>query len=330
WLKRIGIAIAVLLLVLAATLWWLLATGAGLRFALARAQATTHGALQWKRAQGSLLGPLRLDGLRYDDGQGTVVGVAQARLDLRFWPLLAGRVHVGDLDVEGVSVSLPESAASSETSSGSFSLKPPLDLLLDRVHVGTVRVSQGGQPVFASDSLDLAGQWMQAGIAIDTLKLRAPDGHADLEGRLVFARRERGDGKADFAWKLGDTTVAGQLVASGNGTQAQLDLSLQQPMIARLHLDLSQNRSYDWKATLSAPRFDPKPWLGDGTLKSLALAVQGHGDRHGGELDGTLDLNQCRVLLQPLRARLSDDGKTLTLQQIAVSSPQIPGRLDAS
>ncbi|OOG36034.1 pathogenicity protein [Rhodanobacter sp. C06] len=330
WLKRTGIAIAALLLVLAATLWWLLATGAGLRFALARAQSATHGALQWKQAQGSLLGPLQLIGLRYDDGQGIVIAAAQARLDLRFWPLLAGRVHVRDLDVEGVTVALPKSAASSETSSGGFSLKPPIDLLLDRVHVGAVQVSQGGQPVFASDSLDLAGQWTQAGIAIDTLKLRAPDGHADLEGRLVFARRERGDGKAAFAWKLGDTTYAGQLVASGNGTQAQLDLSLQQPMIAHLHLELSQDRNYDWKATLSAPRFDPKPWLGDGTLKSLALAVQGHGDRHGGELDGTLDLNQYRVLLQPLRARLGDDGKTLTLQQLAVSSPQIPGRFDAS
>ena len=329
WLKRIAIAFAVLLLVLAAATWWLLATSAGLRFALARAQSATHGALQWKQAQGSLLGPLRLDGLRYDDGQGTVVRVAQARLDLRFWPLLARSVHVRDLDVEGVDVALPKSAENS-SSSGSFSLQPPVDLLLDRVHVGAVRVSQAGQPVFASDSLDLAGRWTQAGIAIDTLKLRAPDGHADLDGRLVFAQRQRGDGKADFAWKLGDTTYAGQLVASGNGKQAQLDLSLQQPMTARVHLELSQNSSYDWKATLSAPRFDPKPLLGDTSLQSLALDAQGHGDRHGGELGGTLDLNQYRVLLQPLRARLSDDGKTLTLQQLAVSSPQVKGRLNAS
>jgi translocation and assembly module TamB len=329
WLKRIAIAFAVMLLVLAAALWWLLATGAGLRFALAWAQSTTHGALQWKQAQGSLIGPLQLDGLRYDDGQGTVADVARARLDLRFWPLLLGRVHVRDLDVDGVAVALPKSNGSSE-SSGSFSLRPPLDLLLDRAHVGTVRVSQAGQLLFASDSLDLAGRWTHAGIAIDTLKLRAPDGHADLQGRLAFARRQRGDGNAEFAWKLGATEYAGQLVASSNGAQAQLDLSLQQPMAARLHLDLTQNRTYDWKATLSAPRFDPKPLLGDGALKSLAVDLQGHGDRHGGELDGTLDLNQYRVLLQPLRARFSDDGKTLELQQLTLGSPQVKGRLDAS
>ncbi len=329
WLKRLAIAIAILLLIVAATLWWLLGTSSGLRFALVRAQSATHGALQWKQAQGSLLGPLQLDGLGYDDGQGTVVDVAQVRLDLRFWPLLAGRVHVRGLDVEGVRVALPKSAQNN-SSSGSFSLKPPVDMLLDRVHVGAVQVSQAGQPVFASDSLDLAGRWTRLGIGIDTLQLRAPDGYANLAGRLVFARQQRGDGKADFAWKLGGTRYAGQLVASGNGKQAQLDLGLAQPMTARLHLELAQNRDYDWTATLSAPRFDPKPLLGEGALKSVALAVQGHGDRHGGELDGTLDLNQYRVLLQPLRARLSDDGKTLALQQLAVSSPQIPGRLDAS
>src|SRR5690348_11280576 len=329
WLKRLAVAFAALLLVLATATWWLLATGAGLRFALARAQSATHGALQWKQARGSLLGPLQLDGLRYDDGHGTVADAARARLDLRFWPLLAGRVHVRDLDVEGVDVALPKSAENS-SGSGSLSLKPPVDLLLDRVHVGTVRVSQAGQPVFASDSLDLAGRWTQVGIAIETLKLRTPDGHADLEGRLVFARRPLGKGKADFAWKLGGTTYAGQLVASGDGKLARLDLGLQQPMTARLHLELGQGRDYDWKATLSAPRFDPGSLLGDSALKSVALDLQGHGDRHGGELDGTLDLNHYRVLLQPLRARISDDGKTLALQQLALGSPQIRGRLDAS
>ncbi|MBD8899772.1 translocation/assembly module TamB domain-containing protein [Rhodanobacter sp. DHG33] len=329
WLKRIAIAFAVLLLVTATALWWLLATGAGLRFALARAQSATHGALQWKQAQGALLGPLQLDGLRYDDGKGTRVDVAQAHLDLRFWPLLAGRVHVSELDLEDVTVALPKSSDDNESSS-SFSLKPPIDLRLDRAHIGTVRVSQAGQPVFASDSLDLAGSWTKAGIALDTLKLRAPDGHVDLEGRLALASGQRGSGKAGFAWQVGDTRYAGQVTANGDGKQVLLDLQLTQPMAARLHLDLMQNARYAWKATLDAPRFDPTPLLGDSALTSVALAVQGHGDRHGGELAGTLDLNQYRVLLQPLRASISDDGKTLALQQLALASPQIKGTLAAS
>lgn len=329
WLKRIALAFAILLLVFATALWWLLGTGEGLRFALARAQAATHGALQWQQARGALIGPLQIDGLRYDDGAGTRIDVARARLDLRFWPLLAGRVHVDDLDLENVTLALPKSSVDSESSSG-LSLQPPVDLLLDRVHIGTVHVSQGGQPVFASDSLDLAGSWTKAGIAIDTLKLRAPNGHVDLAGRFALAGGQSGNGNADVAWQVGDTHYAGKISAKSDGKQARLDLQLAQPMAASLQLDLSPNAPYEWKATVNAPRFDPKPLLGDSTLKSVALAVQGQGDRHGGELAGTLDLNQYRVLLQPLRASLSDDGKTLSLQQLALASPQIQGTLTAS
>ncbi|MBD8873211.1 translocation/assembly module TamB domain-containing protein [Rhodanobacter sp. DHB23] len=329
WLKRLAIAIAILLLAAATTLWWLLDTGAGLRFALTRAQSATHGALQWRQAQGALLGPLQLDGLRYDDGNGTRIDVAHARLDLRFWPLLARRLHVRELDAEGVTVALPKSDNASENPGG-FSLQPPIDLRLDRAHVGTVQVSQAGQPVFASDSLDLAGSWTKTGIAIDTLKLRAPDGHVDLEGRLALASGQRGNGKADFAWQLGDTRYAGQVDAHGDGRQARLELQLAQPMAAHLQLDLGQDANHDWKAALVAPRFDPRPLLGDSAPASLALSVQGHGDRHGGELDGTLDLDQYRVLLQPLRASLGDDGKTLVLQQLALASPQVKGALSAS
>jgi translocation and assembly module TamB len=294
---------------------------------LARAQSATHGALQWKQAQGALVGPLQLDGLRYDDGAGTRIDVAHARLDLHFWALLGARVHVRDLDLEDVTVALPKSSDSNE-SSGSFSLQPPIDMLLDHAHIGTVHVSHAGQPVFASDSLDLAGRWTHAGMAIDTLKLRAPDGHVDLQGQLALARGQRGN--ADFAWQLGDARYAGQLVASSDGKQARLDLQLTQPMVAHLQLDLGQSAQYEWQATLDAPRFDPKPLLGESALTSVALAVHGQGDRHGGELAGTLDLDQYRLLLQPLRASVSDDGKTLELQQLALASPQVKGTLVAN
>ncbi|BFI95199.1 MAG: translocation/assembly module TamB domain-containing protein [Rhodanobacter sp.] len=329
WPKRIAVACAILLLAIATALWWLLATGAGLRFALARAQSATHGALQWQRAQGALLGPLQLDGLRYDGGEGMRIDVAQARLDLHFWPLLAGRVHVRNLDLEGVAVALPASGGDSE-GSGGFSLQPPVDLLLDRAHVGALRVSQAGQPVFASDSLDLAGSWTHAGIAIAALKLRAPDGHVDLAGRLAFAHGQRGSGKADFAWRLGDTRYAGQLTAGSDGKQARLDLQLAQPMTARLRFDMDETADHAWTATLDAPRFDPSPLLGSDALKSMALSVQGHGDRRGGAFDGTLDLDHYRVQLQSLRAQLSADGKTLELQQLALASPQVKGTLAAS
>ncbi|WP_049622627.1 translocation/assembly module TamB domain-containing protein [Frateuria defendens] len=329
WLKRIAIALAVLLLVLAAGLWWLLGTAGGLRFALDRAQGFTDGALSVQQAQGRLVGPLDLAGLRYDDGHGTVAKVARAHLDLRAWPLLARRLHVLDLDVDGVEVALPKSPPETPPGEGGFSLEPPVALVLDRVRVGAVAIRQDGQPLFASDRLDLAGSWTRAGIEVKQLALRAPDGHADLAGTLGIRRGYRGDGKAGFAWTIAGVDYAGELAAHSDGRQAHADLKLTLPTPAQLQLDLAQGGDYAWQAKLDAPRFDPKPLLGDSALTALGAALQGRGDRHGGTLEGRLDLNAYPLQLKPLAARLSDDGKTLTLDRLELTSPQVRGTLSA-
>ena len=328
WFKRIAIGFAALLLIVAALLWWLLGTGAGLRFALTRAQAATNGALRVQQANGRLIGPLDLAGVRYDDGKGTVVKVAKVHLDLRVWPLLAKRLHVLALDVDGVDVALPR-PTDEATSSGGLSLQPPIELILDRVHVGTVKVTQDGQPLFASNTLDLAGSWTDRGIELRQLVLRAPDGHANLDGKLAVGKSHQGNGKAAFAWKVGDTEYAGSVDAHSDGGQAQLALTLSAPTVVQLQLQLSQSGDYAWTGKLDVPRFDPKPILGDSSLKALAIAVQGHGDRYSGTLDGRLDLNDYQLLLQPLRASFSHDFDTLTLQQLTVGSPQIKGRVQA-
>ncbi len=330
WLWRLGLGLLVLLLLLAATAGWLLGTASGLRFALARAQSLTGNALSVQQAQGRLIGPLQLDGLRYDDGKGTDVRVASVRLDLRFWPLLAKRVHVLELAVDGVAVELPKSSDASSSSSGSFSLQPPVELVLDRLHVGKLTVIQEHQPLFASDSLDLAGSWTRRGIALKQLALRAPDGHADLDGELQLGRQMQGQGQAGFAWKAGATDYAGHLAVHSDGKTAHLDLSLSLPTPAQLQLDLSQDDRYAWTAKLDAPSFDPKPLLGDSALHALAVQLQGSGDRRSGRLEGQLDLNDYRLQLSPLQAHFNDDFSVLTLEQLKLSSPQVKGSVSAS
>jgi len=330
WLKRIGIALFALLLLVAVALWWLLDTGSGLRFVLARAQGATNGALSVQHADGRLIGPLDLTQLRYDDGQGTVVKLAKVHLDLRFWPLLRERLHVVALDADGIDVALPKSAPGNEASSSSFSLKPPIALVIDRAHIGTVNITQDGQPLFASTQLDLSGRWTNAGIAVTRLALDAPDGHVELTGQFGIGRNYRGDGHADFAWTLGDTHYAGKLEAHSDGLHAQASLTLQQPVAAQLQLDLTQHDDYAWTAKLDASHFDPKPWLGDSTLKTAAIALQGHGDRYSATVDGSLDFNEYQLQLQPLSVRFSDDYHTLTLQQLSLASPQVTGAVNAS
>jgi len=329
-LRALALGLLGLFLLLALALGWLLGTGAGLRFALARASGATDGALSVGHAEGSLLGPLTLQQLRYRDDQGLDVQVAQARLDLAFWSLLGKRVHVRDLQADGITVALPPPSSTPTESSESFDLQPPLDLQLDRVHVGRLRVTQQGKPVFASDRIDLAGAWNHDGIRLRQLAMQGPDGQVQLTGQLAASADYRGDGQGSFAWKVDKTRYAGTLQAHGDGRQAHLQLSLTAPTALHLDLTLEQRGDYPWTASLEVPRFDPKPLLGDSSLRALGASLQGSGDRRGGRIDGQLQLDDTTVQIEPLRARFSEDLDTLQVEQLTLGSPQIPGELQAS
>jgi translocation and assembly module TamB len=325
WLRWTLLTLASLVVLLMAFVLWVLGTAPGLRFALARAEGLTNGALTVQSAQGRLVGPLDLAGLRYADGRGLDVKVAKAHLDLRARSLLRKRLRVLDLNADGVEVALPKSEP--EPSQSSFSWQPPINMVLDRAHVGTVKITQEGQPVFASDSLDVIGRWTGRGIELRQLALRAPDGHADLTGTIIVGGNYRGDGKLDFSWTVSDTEYAGELQARGDGKQAHVDLQLAQPMAAHLQLQLAQSGTYAWTARLDAPRFNPKPLLGDSSLTGLAIALNGQGDRRSGTLTGQLGLNDYQLQLQPLSARFSDDLNTLTVEQLGLSSAQFKGNV---
>jgi translocation and assembly module TamB len=329
WLRAIGLGVLVILVLIISALGWLLCTGSGLRFALAQAQSLTHGALQVRQAQGRLIGPLDIAVLRYDDGAGAGVTLTNTHLEWRIAPLLYERLHVINLRVDHVDVALPKSQESSSPSSG-FSLKPPIALVLDRVHVGPVTIKQDGKPLFASDQLDLSASWTNRGFNVNSLSLRAPDGHVSLDGRLGIGRNYRGKGHADIVWKLDDTEYSGTVQARGDGRNAQLQFALTEPMLAQLQLDLDQRKNHAWKAKLDLPTFDPKPLIGSSSLTRLAANLQGSGDQYGGSITGTLGLNDYRVSLQPLQASVDKDFKTLTLQHLQLTSPQIKGLLDAS
>ena len=252
WLIRIGVAFGVLVLVVVLGVWWLVGSASGLRFALARAQGFTDNALTIEHAEGRLAGPLDLAGVRYRDGKGMDVRVAKAHLDFSFGSLLRKRAHVYDLTADGIDVALPPSQPEPETPSEPFSFEPPLDIVLDKVKVGHVKVTQAGQPLFESNSLDLVGSWTAKGIALKTLALRAPDGQADLGGTLAVGKGYKGDGKATFRWKLGDIDYAGDLEAHSDGAKAHTIVKLTLPFVAQVDANLVQSGDFAWTQCFAA------------------------------------------------------------------------------
>jgi translocation and assembly module TamB len=328
WLRRIAIALGAVVLLTAAAGWWLLDSESGLRFVLARVQGFTGGALTVQQASGRVVGPLDLKGLRYRDGEGLDVNIATAHVAFRFWPLLRQRAHVLDLRADGVNIALP-APTNSDQDSGPISLAPPLNIVLDRAHIGQVKITQAGQPVFESNSLDLAGSWTGKGITLSKLALRAPDGRADLVGTLALGKDFRGDGKVNLAWKLGDTDYAGSVQARSDGTKAHILIDSTAPMLARVDMELVQKGDFAWTAKVDAPRFDPKPLIGESAITAFGLNAQGSGDRYSANLTGDVSLNTYQIQLKPLQARFSKDYAKLTLENLTIGSTQIKGNLIA-
>ncbi|MET0934789.1 MAG: translocation/assembly module TamB domain-containing protein [Luteibacter sp.] len=329
WLIRIGAALGVLILVVALGVWWVVGTASGLRFALARAQGFTNNALTVDKAEGRLAGPLDLAGVRYRDGKGMDVRVATAHVDFSFGALLRKRAHVFDVTAEGIDVELGPGQPEPDKPAEPFSLNPPLDIVLDKVKVGHVRVTQAGKPMFESNSLDLVGSWTSNGIVLKTLALRAPDGQADLGGTLAVGKGYKGDGKASFRWKVGDIDYAGDIEAHSDGAKAHTLVKLALPFVAQVDANLVQSGDFAWTAKVDAPRFDPRPLIGDGSLTALGVNVQGSGDRYHANLTGDLELNDYVVRLAPMKAAFDHDYTQLSLDELTVGSPQFKGSLTA-
>ena len=328
-LKWIGIVFATLVVITGILLYWLLDTESGARFALARAVGAMEGKFTFERASGRLAGPLTLLNVRYKDpAAGVDARVASVVVDVAPMDILSRRVHVENLEVEGVDVALTTLPPKPAEPAAEFSLVAPVDVFLDRLALKTAKITQDGQPLFAADSLDLAGAWTRGGALIKALSLRAPEGSVDLHGTLSSAPGYPGDGETTFHWKAADREIAGTLTASGDGRQAKLDLELSAPTPATIAATLTQTRDFPWTAKVSVPRFDPKRVQPDSTLAALALSLEGSGDKQHGALNGEVVVNDHRVQLDPFRYALS--GQTLKIETLTLKTPEAAGTLQAN
>ncbi|MCE5232754.1 MAG: translocation/assembly module TamB domain-containing protein [Mizugakiibacter sp.] len=325
WPRRFALFLPALALLAGGALAWLLYTSSGLHFALARAEGLLDGRLAVRGATGTLAGPLALQDVRWRDA-GVEARIARVQLDWSPWPLLAKRLHVRMLDVDGVDVALTARPPQPQAATA-FDPRPPLDIRLDRLRVARIRIVRNGAPAFAADSLDFAGAWTRDGFEARRLALRAPAGSADLAGTLALRRGYPGNGRAQFDWRIGTARYAGTLGAASDGRRATFTLALTQPATATLNATLTADATRAWTLALDAPAFDPAPLLGTSALKSLGLRLDGRGDRGGGDLRGRIDANGHRVLIDPLRFALTPG--LLRVSTLTLRSPEAKGALQA-
>src|SRR5512146_292962 len=333
WLKRIGIAVAVLVSLRITFSLWLQYTTSGARFALARVQGAMDGKLAIADVGGTLSGPLLLTGVHYRDPKtGVDAKVGTVKVQFALSKLLGSELQFENIDVDNVDIALttiPPPATPPPSTPLQQLLTPPLAIVLDRLHLGHTRIALDQTPLFTLDSLELSATWTSAGLAVRQFALRTPDGSVDFSGALTSYTDYRGQAKAAVDWKIAPYRIAGSLDFANDGRQSTFSLALTQPFPATLTGTLvPAATALPWTLALDVPAFDPAPIIQNRTLNSLAVNLRGSGDRNGGTLTGSVDANAHRVLLDPFKFALA--AQTLTIEQLRLRSPEAAGTLTAS
>ena len=328
-LAWVGIGLAVLLVLLVAACAWILNTESGARWVADRAVGLLGGKLEVRDVSGTIVGPLTVGGVRYHDPEsGLDVRVAHVSVDVAMRELLSRRVHVLTLDVAGVAVQIGEPKKDEEPST--FSLEPPIDLILDRFTLKDAHIAKNGEELFVARTAEATASWTaRKGISVQKLVVDSPDGNVHLTGEVDDRGSYVGGASGGFVWKLADNQYAGDVTATSDKEQLTVQLRMTAPFIARVDATLGETKALPWKLNLSLPKFDPREKLLPGSsIESLAASLQGAGDLSVAEVRGDVAFNGQSLRIEPLRIRFKD--QILTIETLTLLDPSRSGSLTAA
>lgn len=328
-----GIVIAVLILLVVGAIAWVINTQSGTRFAAERAQVIMGDKLAIGSVDGSIAGPLRINNLHYrDPATGIDASVATLEVDLMLSDLWHKVVHVDRLNVSGIDVLMhePTQPPPPKEPSEPFSLKPPIDIVVDSFLAREVKLRNPEATIVEVTRATFAGGWTEAALAVRTLNVQSPQGFVTFHGRVAQNDAFLGEGRGRFEWTAGEQKFAGTLLASANESDAVLSTKLSAPLAAVLHAKLAQAADHQWQLQLEVPRFDPREELmPDSSFQSLAASLHGEGTFDEGVFSGRVTINDEPLELEAVRFTRSEERLQLeTLLKIGATAGELMANAD--
>ena len=236
------LGIAALLLLAVLFVAWLLRSGGGRDFALARVLAALPpDTLSWQRAEGTLAGPLVLHGVRYAK-DGLIVEVQRVTLDIAPAALAARRVHVQALTLQNGRVQLPPGEDAPEPWPEQFALPDalpelalPVSIVVDTLHAENLRVEQASATLIDLHRIDAGGRIEQGRVALQRLEIDSDRGTLRAQGDLDSAERWRSglQARVDLAG-VGDAPLPLTLDLQGTLDDFTLDIAAALPETCNL------------------------------------------------------------------------------------------------
>jgi translocation and assembly module TamB len=197
-LKRLMLTLAslaaFLVIVSGVVLAVILLTTPGLRWTLAAATALSDGAVSVGRAEGRLVGPMRLYAVAVEAG-GTAVRIESAALDWSPAELWRTRtLDVASLQVAGVGITL----GAGGNGGGPPVIDLPLGVRLRDARVRGIHVETADGAAVDIEEVVLAGRLDEDALTLDRLQVRAPRGDVDAEGTVAVSGA--GESRLSVRW----------------------------------------------------------------------------------------------------------------------------------
>lgn len=349
--RRAFAAAALLALLTGVALLWLLHTTSGRDFALRRLAASLPdgGTLTWRAAQGTLAGPLVLDGLRLslpvprDDqcqprpaapcATGTLrLGAAQVRLDPALWPLLARRLRLDTLVVNDAQLDLPRDDtpfALPQWPELLPTIDIPLTIETDALALDAIAIHREGEPLATLHQVRGgvrvgAGRLQLRQLRVDST-LGAFTAQGDYAPRDNY--RTRLTASAVFPAVVGQPAATLALSVRGDLNQLEATAEGQLPGATRLQLTLAgAGAAPHWQLLARSARLDPGLFDGHPGTTPLQFHLEGSGEGGAATLRGALTRDGFTATVQPSKLRIQ--GQRLELRPLVVDL--LAGRVTAN
>jgi autotransporter translocation and assembly factor TamB len=156
-LRRLLIALAIVIAVVGATLWLAFRTGWGARTIVAFALGKSKSGVEIGRVDGRLSGPLYLHDVRYRSGA-LSAEIDSVLLDWRPRSLLRRTIRLDSVFVTGLRITLPDSAPPDTTGARRERPNPPMRVLLGQVRIDGIAVNAFDNVFVDSATLRLSGE----------------------------------------------------------------------------------------------------------------------------------------------------------------------------
>ncbi|MDM8561517.1 translocation/assembly module TamB domain-containing protein [Candidatus Parabeggiatoa sp. HSG14] len=224
-----------LLLIILGIIFWIVVTESGLQFVVEQTQRFAPGELELESLEGRLIDEVSFTKLSYQY-QDTVVQIDSFLFNWDIQALVDKKVHIEQLHVSGINMSLPKGEDKKEKESTPLEIPEidlPITIAIDDVQINQVSIKMAEAEPFIIDSIELRSTTSDT-LSLQTFQVKSPQLNAKLVGDVDLKKPHTVQLDLDWTAQLPDFTVVGQGELSGNLQQLVLNHTISKPLEVEL------------------------------------------------------------------------------------------------